>query len=279
MRPLRLAATALLLLVGLLRGAFAGQGQYVSPIERYRCAPPVVARVGEHFGLKAFFYPWSPRYGGEDEGGRIVAGVCSRWPGSDSRVVAAFAYDEGVKYEKLLLVAIVDVRQDRIIAAYRGTTDDEINGQRLTDDSLKVDLAPYFLSPGNRAIGLRLNTNHDSCGHSGGLDDHLTLLVVDGKLLRPVLQTTMHYWRYAEGNRCEVEGVDRVDSQTFIAIEPTSVHGFADLKFTARRSDHAMPFTALIKFDGDHYDLTAWNAAFQEWWTAVPAGTAPPSGH
>jgi hypothetical protein len=269
----RLTSTAFLLLAGLLQGAFADQGQYVAPSERYRCAPPVLARIGEHFGLKAFSYPWNPRFGGADQGGRIVAGVCSRWPGDRSRVVAAFAYDEGVKYEKLLLVAIVDVRRDRVVAAYRSPTDDEIDGRMVTDESLKLDLAPYFLTPSNRAIGLRLNTNHDSCGHSGGLDDDLTLLVVNGNMLRPVLQATMRHWKYGDGNRCEGEAVEEIDAQTYIAIEPTSTKGLADLRFTAKRTDQARPLTALVKYNGDHYDLRSWDAAIQEWWAAEVGGT------
>jgi hypothetical protein len=271
-----MAAAALALTATHLPGAFANEGQYVAPLERLRCAPPVVARVGEHFGLKAFSYPWSPLYQGGEEDGRIVAGVCSRWPGNNSQVVAAFAYDAGVQYEKALLVAVVDARQDRVVAAYRGVTDDEVNGERVTEYSLKIDLAPYFLSPGHRAIGLRLNTNRDSCGQSGGLDNDLMLFIIDEQKLRPVLQTTTHHWLYDEGNRCEIGDTGQTDAQTYIAIEPTSSHGLADLRFTAKRTDNAKPLTAIVKFTGDHYDLTAWDSAFESWWgTVIPRPAVP----
>ena len=36
--------------------------------------------------------------------------------------------------------------------------------------------------------------------------------------------------------------------------------------------------TARIKFNGDHYDLTGWEAAFQEWWNGGLTRTTPASG-
>ena len=237
-------------------------------IDANRCSDTVVTTVGKHFRLSAFAYPDSGMYPSAENGALIVAGVCRNWPGNDARIIAAFAYDAGIEYEKQLLVVILDRRGNRVIATYNGVIPEDA-ATRVNSYSLRLDLALYTLSKTTRAFGLRINTFHDRCAYEAGFDDEMTLFVVKGKAIKPVLTETMSQWRYGGGNRCDEEDVDRAEANVSISVEPTSSNGFFDLKLTARPRDKRKPVHAIVKYDGDHYDLQPWKKVFHRWWEAI----------
>jgi hypothetical protein len=110
---------ACLLLTAVCFGKFAA-AKSQSESEANRCSDAVVKRLGTHFHLTNFTYPAQNMYPNSENGGLLVAGICKPWPINKSRIIAAFAYDGGVKYEKQLLLAIVEVPSNRIIASYKG---------------------------------------------------------------------------------------------------------------------------------------------------------------
>jgi hypothetical protein len=76
----------------------------------------------------------------------------------------------------------------------------------------------------------------------------------------------MSHWSYSGGNRCGGEAVPRTDATTLIAVEPTTSSGFADLRLTAIRSDNQKRVSAIVKFNGERYDLKPWSTTFGAWW-------------
>ena len=229
------------------------------------CSDSVVKQVGKHFGLTTLSDPASATYPRVAHGERLVAGVCELWPTNNSRTIAAFAYDVGTEYEKVLFLAVVEGPTNRVIAAYKGVIQEDAPTE-VSSYSLKLDTARYTLSKTTRAFGLRLSTFHDRCTFEGGFDDYLTLFVVDGQTIRPVLTETMSHWSYGSGNRCGGEDVPRTDANIVISVEPTISNGFADLRLTAKRSDKKNPLSAIVRYDGERYDLKPWSAAFNAWW-------------
>ena len=229
------------------------------------CHPLTLERIGKHFGLGDFAYPRDGMYPSAENGGLIVAGACKSWGANNARTLAAFAYDAGIQYQKTLVLAVTDASTHRVLAAYRGDLPEDAASE-VTHDALRLDTARYALSQTTRAFGLRVDSFRDHCAFEGGFNDELTLFVVEGKTLRPVLTETLSHWSYGPGNRCGGEAAPRTDAQVVISVEPTSSNGFADLKLTATRSDKKKPVSAIVRYDGERYDLKPWKKAFGAWW-------------
>lgn len=248
--------------IGLAPGAWA---QAPSDAGQGRCSDALIQRVGAHFRLAEFAFPSRDLSPGAGNGALLVAGVCKAWPTNGARTLAAFAYDAGVDYEKQLLLALVEGPDHRVLASYKGVIAEDA-ATELSSQSLRLDTARYTLSANTRAFGLRVNAFRDRCTYEGGFDDELTLFVVDGRAIRPVLAETMSRWWHGPGNRCGGEETPRIDSNVTISVEPTASHGLADLRFTAVRSDGKKPVSAVVRYDGKSYDLGRWRAALNAWW-------------
>ena len=227
-------------------------------VDDYGCSDVLTQRIGKHFKLPDFV---APQWRAE----RLIAGMCKALPGEPTKLLAAFAYDDGTEYEKQLLLAIVDRPTMRVVASYQGVIAED-GATTVQRDSLKLDTARYPLSRSTHAFGLRLSTFLDRCGFEAGRGDELTLFVVEGRRIRPVLTETMSRWRYGQGRRCagEAVGISTVDIQ--ISVAPTRTHGFADLQLTAKRSDRKKPLRATLRYDGHQYALKRWHQTFETWW-------------
>lgn len=256
------AARALLLATALSLG-LAANAQTATDDHAGRCSQAIVQQLARHFGLKHFAYPADGTYPSGENGGLIVAGVCKAWPADPSKTLAAFAYDAGSRYEKQLLLAVI-ADPGRITASYKGVIPEDAASE-VSPSSLSLDTARYKLSGTVRAFGVRLQTFRDRCTYEGGFDDELTLFVIAGKTLRPVLTETMQHWTYGSGNRCGGEEAPRTEASIVISVEPTASHGFADLRLTAHRSDKKKPLSTIVSYDGERYELNHWKRAFQAW--------------
>lgn len=241
----------------------AAQAQNATNDQTGRCSQVIVQQLARHFGLKHFAYPADGMYPSAENGGLIVAGMCKEWPADPSKVLAAFAYDAGSQYEKQLLLAVID-HPGRIAASYKGVIPED-SASEVSASSLSLDTARYQLSGTVRAFGVRLQTFRDRCTYEGGFDDELTLFVIAGKTLRPVLTETMRHWNYGSGNRCGGEEAPRTETNIVISVAPTASHGFADLRLTAHRSDKKKPLSTTVSYDGERYELKHWKRAVQAW--------------
>lgn len=230
-----------------------------------RCNQAVIDLVGEHFKIDDFSYPKDGMYPSAENGGIIISGVCKAWPAGGSKMLAAFAYDAGVEYEKKLVVALVDTARHKIAASYQGAIPEDAASE-VGSNSLWLDTARYTLSANTRAFGLRASTFRDRCTYEGGYDNDLTLFVVDGKAIRPVLGLTMTHWRYQGVSRCNGEEPSRIEASLLISVAPTRSNGFADLLISARRDDAKRPLTVKLHYDGRIYRTESWSEAFGRWW-------------
>lgn len=247
---------------------FAHGAAAQSEHEPNRCNDLFVKSVGEHLRLSDFSYPAAGRYPSAENGGLIASGVCKVLPTNSSRIVGAFAYDAGGEDEKELLLALADASSNRIIASFKGAIPVD-PAHEVNEYSLRLDTARYTLSKNTRAFGLRLNTFRERCGYDGGIDDQLTLFIIDGKVLRPVFSENMTHWVYGGGNRCGGEVVPRIDASVFISVENTSSNGFADLRLSVRSNARTKPPSVVVKYTGETYDLSLWKKAFSTWWGAI----------
>jgi hypothetical protein len=228
--------------------------------------------VGDHFKLDNFAYP---EYG-SDKKETIVAGECKPWPTDKSRMIAAFANDAGVAYEEpgsterkiQIFLALVDTEKKQVIASYETTVEEDALIY-FSEYSLRLDTARYILSKTDRAFALRMGVNRCGCAYDGCWDDELTLFVISGKKLRPILSQTMqHQWQ--SGATCGGEGeITVIGASTFIAIENTTTNGFANLRLSVASNAKKKPPNRVIKYNGKEYDLVQWNKAFNDWWEVV----------
>jgi len=241
---------------------------------RDSCDATVLKTVGDHFRLEKFSFPYP-------NGGDVLSGDCKPWPTDASRTLAAFYYQtDEQKYpgyvvrQFVLLLALVDVPSQRVIASYRSEPVEEDAVTWVDEYSARLDTARYTLSKTTRAFALRSFTFHGPCAASGGWTDDLTLFVVAGKKLRPVLSQTMSHWKQGGSGSCGspiVEDDPPVDVQAdiFIAVEKTATHGLADLRLSVKSDTHQNPPSMVIKYNGKDYDQMAWDKAFRDWWESV----------
>lgn len=190
-----------------------------------KCSNEVYDVVGRHLKIA----PFAPR----DQNGIIVAESCKSWPYKNNWVLAAFAYDTGIDYEKSLVVAILDKQNLRIISSY----EDVIGEDAITEvgeTSLRFDTGTFLLSKDIQAFGLRFTNSSrgPSCG-DGASWDTLTLIVQEKKKLRPILRMDMQNQKALSGCIGNATGHDVWEyGKKVISIEKTMSNGFADLLIT-----------------------------------------------
>lgn len=236
--------------------------------DAHACDVPFVARALEKRLGIAF-----PHQG---EGGDVIDLVCKTHPerGGPLTVVALFhelktPAGEPIDDRKGLAVAVLDARRGTVKGLYQDTL--ELNpGIRITDTSLSIDAGRYELASDARAIGVRMNIGHAPRCADGGSTNFLTLLVPDGKELRPVLtRQPLHVWAVAKWSlvdNIDACSIDTVNEADLILTPGTATsHGLRDLNVTVRlqsrgpgaRAGGGQPARkktlTTLHYDGDHY--------------------------
>lgn len=225
--------------------------------EKNRCDKSTVNLVGKYLGVSNFSYPKVNMYPRDKNGSVIVTGVCKVWPKDNSKIIAIFAYDEGVKYEKRLIVVLVDTIKVRIVASYKGAIKEDAG--IVGEDSFRIDTARYDLAPGIRAFGLDVVTdnsfNGEACG-DGCADDGYgpvrTLFVQDGKEIKPILEGFYtSSWSYALYSTYEGRSYS-------LSVDTASTNGYKDLLVTETLSDRdgkkiGKPLRYKLRYDGKKY--------------------------
>jgi hypothetical protein len=90
--------------------AVLASGRAAAQTDRDACAPEVLDALGRHVHVE--------RMAPSDEDGVVVAAACRVWPSDPRTVLAAVAYDAGVRDHKTLLVAMLDRRTLRVRRSY-----------------------------------------------------------------------------------------------------------------------------------------------------------------
>jgi hypothetical protein len=140
-----------------------------------------------------------------------------------------------------------------ILSSYKGSVSEDAV-THINERSLVFDTARYFLTKESRAFGLRVYANVEPRFSEGGYDDFLSLYVVDGKQIRPVLtQLAMRHWTYQGGGPGGTTNYTTIITNFTVMIAPTTSHGFADLLISAKTIGKKKVLTHKLRYDGKFY--------------------------
>lgn len=138
---------------------------------------------------------------------RAVAQTCKPWPYDPAIRLAAIAFAGDAttpagERDLELRVAMLDAGSGKVVALYAQAMGED-GSLELAADSLRLDTARYDLAKGVRAFGVVVHSvaRGASCPDFDS-DDALTLLVREGRRLRPVLQQNLTVWRQVQGELC-----------------------------------------------------------------------------
>lgn len=185
--------------------------------------------------------------GGEANGGRgdLIALVCKAHPTRPAQTIAALFHDlknkrgENEENKKGFAVAVIDARR-RILHSLHRDIIEEDAAVRVSTGTLWIDTARYNLAPGVRAFGVRLNIGYSPQCAEGGENGYLTLLVEEGKQLRPVLSDLpMSSWQVKQGSQvCGDGGAGAEIENTWLtlALSSSTTDGWRDLDLVAQKT-------------------------------------------
>lgn len=203
---------------------------------------------------------------------KVVSASCRTWPYKPDLLLAVFAWDEGVEYEKKQLVAIIDKKSRSVVSSFQDVIEEDAVTE-VGGNSLSLDTARYQLSDKIRAFGIRFNSaaRGASCGEAYW-GDELTLFVPEGKVLRPVITLNLYQQRWHQGCPVATSAARWDDATLTVGIAKSATNGFHDLEITAKisrndiRSEVDEPGLIerhTLKYDGKRYDK---NNKLAPWW-------------
>lgn len=206
----------------------------------------------------------------------VVSAACRTWPYKTNLLLAVFGYDERVKYEKKLLVSVIDKKTKRVVSSFQ----DVVYEDALTEVgeySLKLDTARYQLAENVRAFGIRFNSTARgaSCGEARW-GNELTLFVPEGKNLRPVASLNMYQQQWHRGCPAAMSSALWEDATLTVGMAKSATNGFQDLEITAKIEVNAIesPTENLknrieqhtLRYDGKYYKK---ERNLVPWWLAI----------
>lgn len=130
--------------------------------------------------------------------GDVAASDCRPWPAGPGRVTAAvMAFEKpgsGSNNDQAweVVVALVDTARGKALSSHRVMLQEDATTW-LTGQSLSLDLAPYWLKAGVRALGLRFSSDRSSSAANSRSGSALHLYVPEGQRLRPVFCQAMSW--------------------------------------------------------------------------------------
>jgi len=199
----------------------------------------------------------------------VVAEACKIWPHDPSRLLVAAAYstDESFAGNRSLhiRVAMLDAEDHHFLAGH-ALRKEEDAAFELSEGGLSLDTARYDLAPGIRAFGVVVDNQANNGCPDYSYDRELTLFVVDGAKLQPVLRQDLFAWMRVEGEPCSLS-MDRVvmdHADVLLAMAGGTHAGYRDIRLTAKitrytnepdsdatertRTEHR-----LLRYDGHQY--------------------------
>jgi len=151
---------------------------------------------------------------------------------------------------------------------------------KVREGSLSIDTARYDIAKNIRAFGVLLRAEQFTgcgCCADGGTEGILTLFVLEGNTIKPILQDlTISQWKSIQCNESDrsVERIDKKASIT-ISVEKSSTFGYYDLSIAAtswlefdfhKTNSKRKILRHIIHYDGNRYSIGGWNEAFSKWW-------------
>lgn len=209
------------------------------------------------------------------DGGNVVSDACKTWPYKPYLLLVAIAHDEGVEYEKSLLIAVIDQKTNRVVNSFKRAIYEDATTE-VGEHSLMLDTARYQLANNVRAFGVRFNSaaRGASCGEAYW-NDELTLLVPEGKDLRPVASLNLYQQRWLKGCPAATSSALWEDATLTVGMDKASTNGFFDLVITAKVTVNSMGATTenlkdrierhSLRYDGKSYQ----KEKSVPWWLAI----------
>lgn len=221
---------------------------YAGTHENKRCDANITEVVFKHFNIPS--------------DGEIRDSACKIWPYDKNKILAAVAYapsgyDFAVSdYPLSVYIAVIDAKANTIVATHQGGILEDGTTQ-ITEFTLGWDTARYDMADGVRGFALRVNAFRESPAMNGGFDNQLTLFIIDGKTVRPVIrELNMREWECDIG--CGEGNAKRIETTVAISMAKEKTNGFADTILTASKSDSGNVVTYRAKYNGSQYDLSGW---------------------
>lgn len=231
------------------------------------CAPVVYESVKRILKVNEF----SPR----QNGGNVISAACRIWPYKTNLLLAAFAYDGGVEYEKQSIVLVIDQKTWRVSNSFRHVIGEDAITE-VGERSLNLDTAKYQLTENIRAFGVRFisSARGASCGEAYW-GNELTLFVPEKKTLRPVLTLNLYQQRWLQGCPRGMSQKLWEDAELTISMANTSTNGFYDLEVTAKITVNADGASTgkhrdrteqhMLRYDGTTYQ----KGQLIPWWLEI----------
>ncbi|WP_259163747.1 hypothetical protein [Xanthomonas sp. 4461] len=174
---------------------------------------------------------------------RVVVQSCKPWPNDPAIRLAAIAFAGDARTEPgerdiALRVAMLDAASGKVLASYAQDMGEDAAFE-LAADGLRLDTARYDLAKGVRAIGVVVHSaaRGPSCPDFYS-NQALTLLVREGRSLRPVLQRDLYAWQRVKGEPCSPGKGDVITevANLSLGMAPQGHAGYADIVLTANVS-------------------------------------------
>lgn len=171
--------------------------------------------------------------------GDVAASECRPWPAAPGRITAAvMAFEKprsgDLDREWQVVIALVDPARGKALSSHRVSVQEDAT-TFIGPSSLSLDLAPYLLRPGVRALGLRFSSDQYNRSANSRTGSPLRLYVPEGLRLRPVFCQAMGWQDAGSG----VIGQDAWDeAQTTLSLVPRQTQGWQDLRLTEQIGRH-----------------------------------------
>ena len=224
-----------------------------------QCDGAMLNTLASQLGQTAWHQP------DDEHPGTLVAAACKPWPDDSNQTVVALAYDKSGErnlvdgHSLLMLLGKTDTQSGKLTAIYREDVEEDASWA-LESGALRIDTARYRLAPGVRAFGVITHSSArgPSCPDFN-YNNLLTLVVQDGKTLRPVLKVYLEQWMQITENTCSNSEESQSESaQITLSMGKEISHGFADIILTAQVSgDEGQQRTVkkVLRYDGKRYPL------------------------
>lgn len=190
--------------------------------------------------------------------GSVRAASCKLWPDDSSKMFVALAYEPPnypavTDHQLPLYLAIVNLESLNVLGSYKGSIEEDAV-TLVNEGSLAFDTARYFLAKNVRAFGLRVSATVQPRFSEGGYGDVLSLYVIEGEQIRPVLHDLpMRYWTYEGGFYGGGTNYTTKKTDFSLSVAPTTSHGFFDLLVTAKTTGLRKTTTQKLQYDGQVY--------------------------
>ncbi|RDK87422.1 hypothetical protein [Enterobacillus tribolii] len=231
--------------------------------DQQRCDETMLDALAGQLNMEGWALPENAR------SGTLVASACKPWPDDEKQTVVAVAYTDRDEHAAPgernvhLLLAKADTRSGRLLSEYREDIGEDAMWE-VGANSLRIDTARYHLAPGVRAFGINFHSaaRGASCP-DGWANNLLTLVVPEGRSLRPVFRTYLDQWESITPGLCPSDQQARVEaSHLTIGIGKGKSAGFADLEITSHvtESDETVrTVKRVLRYDGKQYPFEEWS--------------------